>query len=525
MTKRNGHDHGDPAQRLLALFAGNTRSSGRYDAKRDKAFTESAPAKLEDFQNHLSGAMGVGVVPIQDDDTCTWAAIDIDNHDTDEDIPPGPVNEKISQFKLPLIACRSKSGGIHCYVFFTKPQPCVRVKVLLTKWAALVGHGGSEVFPKQGKLATSSDGKKQLGNWINLPYMGGDKTMRYAVVDGKKLSLDEFLNRAEGGKVTDADLRGMVSADHPEAPPCVQKMFSNGVAQGQRNEALYAVSVYLRKQSPENFNGKALDANQQIFGKPLGRAEALRTITSAGRPDYTYRCGEEPCRSLCDRTTCLTRKFGITPADAERIDAVESLPVFSDLVKFLSEPIRWELTVDGIKIANIDTETLLDWKAIRQLAEERLLKVIPLLKPPEWDRIRMELYKGVRVVETPDDASINGLIRERLREFAAKTELTNKGEDKEDRKGLLRGLPVVQVMDGERCVVFRQSDFVNYLKRTRSEEIKGINLWLAAKDMGVTHGRMRIGSGRDGDNINVWYIPVKAVTSYEIEAPTYKAEL
>lgn len=511
------------AARLLALFPGNTRSSGRYDPKRDRAFTEPEPAKLVNFEAHVAGAMGVGVVPIQDDDTCQWAALDVDNHDSDEDIPLVPFSEKIAQLKLPLIACRSKSGGIHAYLFLDKPQPAIRIQNLMRKFASQLGVGGCEIFPKQGKLSTTSENKKQLGNWLNLPYFDAAKTMRYAVVNGKKLKLAEFLDHAERNRTTEVGLRVLSASEHPEAPPCVQKMFANGVAQGQRNEALYAIGVYYRKADPEHYRDRAKEANHVVFARPLGRAEVDRTVASAGKADYGYRCNEEPCRSLCDRGTCLTRKFGITPADAERLDTVEALPSFDSLVKYLSEPVRWEIKIEGVKIAGISTEDLLDWRAVRKIIADRLTRVVPMIKNNEWERILSPLMKEARIVKTPDDASIAGVIRERLREFASKTDLLSRGQDKEERKALLRGLPVIQMMNGsQRSVVFRAQDFVNYLKRTKSEELKGVALWLAIKDLGVEHARIRVGST---DNINVWFLPVDVIQQDKAEKPKYETEL
>ena len=133
------------------------------------------------------------------------------------------------------------------------------------------------------------------------------------------------------------------------------------------------------------------------------------------------------------------------------------------------------------------------------------------------------LMKEARHVDTPDDASVTGVIRDRLRDFASKTDLTSRGQNVEDRKALLRGMPVVQVMDGERCVVFRGQDFVTFLKRTKSEELKGINLWFAIKDVGVAHTKFRAGE----HNINVWYMPVKLVLEHRapIEKPKIESEL
>lgn len=517
----------DPAARFLNLFAGNTRSSGRFDPAKERMFTEYAALTVEDVRAHLAGAMGVGSVPIQDDDTCTWAAIDIDNHDSDEDIPIGEVDDKIAFNKLPLIACRSKSGGVHVYLFLEKPQSAVKIRTFMTGWAMTVGYGGSEIFPKQGRLTTGKDNKKTLGNWLNLPYFDEKKTLRYAYKDGKKLSLEEFLTTAEKMRVTERDLRSLSMVEHPDAPPCIQKMYANGVAQGHRNEALYNIVVYHKKANPNAVDAKAVEANQTVFTKPLPRAEMQRTITSAGRPDCAYRCNEEPIRSLCDRETCVTRKFGITAGDLERLTTVDALPVFTNLVKYMSEPIRWEFMIDGVRIGNVGTQQLLDWRSIREIVAERLTRVVPLIKPQEWERILHPLMQGARIVDTPDDASVGGVIREKLREFASKADLLNKGEDKDDRKALLRGLPVVQIMEGDRAVVFRGQDFINYLKRTKSEELKGVNLWFAVKDAGVGHSRIRI-PGPDNDNINVWYVPVKQVMmslEHKAKAPKFESDL
>ena len=502
-------------ERFANLFVGNPRSSGQFNPLTGKLYTKPQGAGARDFDAHFAGISGVGAVPILDNDTCSWAAIDVDNHEVDdevngpaEDIDIGAIDEAIRKHTLPLIPCRSKSGGVHCYLFLEKPQPAIKIRALMTRWAALVGYPGHEVFPKQAKLVMTPSGQKQMGNWINLPYFKSDDTNRYAVREGKRLTLAEFIGFAEDHLTSEADLRYLTVVEHGEAPPCVQKMLLNGVASGHRNEGLYATVVYFKKAFPADYETRAWEANNLLFKAPLPRAEVTRTITSAARPDYSYRCGEEPCRSLCDRPSCVKKKFGVTEIEAERLGTTEALPLFSDLVKYLTEPVRWELCMNGVKITNITTPVLLEWRAMREIVADRLTMMVPLIKPAEWDRILAPLMQSARIIETPDDVSINGAMRDRLREFAAKTDLFNKGEDKSDRTALLRGMPVVQVVDGERCVVFRQQDFVSFLKRTKTEELKGVNLWFAVKELGVGHSRIRVG---EKSNINIWHIPVKVV--------------
>jgi hypothetical protein len=508
--------------RMMRLFQSNPRSSGRFDPDRERMFTESKPLTEEDFGTHLQGKMGIGGVPILDDDTCFWAAIDIDNHGSDEDIPILPLDERIRNHKLPLVPCRSKSGGVHAYLFLERSQAAAQVRTLMTGWATTLGYAGSEVFPKQTRLMSSKDGTRQLGNWINLPYLGNGTTMRYAVYGGRRLSLEQFLDHAEHLRLTPTALQGVKMGEHPDAPPCIQKMYALGVAPGFRNEALYNTVIYLKKVDPDGYQKKAEDANNSIFERPLARSEAARTIASAAKPDYSYRCNEEPIRSLCDRETCLKRKYGITAGDLERINSIEALPPFANLIKYVSEPPRWEVEVDAVKITNISTQTLLDWRYMRELIADRLTRIVPMIKNQEWERMLQDLMKTTRIVTTPDDASLAGVVRDRLREFANKTDLIgDHGKDKDSRKALLRGMPVIQVVEGERSVMFRPQDFINYLKRTKSEELKGVNLWFAVKDMGVGYSKVRAGDS----NINVWHIPVKDVLRGQPTAPEYKSDL
>lgn len=203
--------------------------------------------------------------------------------------------------------------------------------------------------------------------------------------------------------------------------------------------------------------------------------------------------------------------------------------MFTELVKYTTEPVRWEFKIDGIRVGNIGTPQLLDWRALRETIADKLTRVVPLIKNSEWERILQPLMKDARINEAPDDASVSGFIRDRLREFASKADLANKGEDKADRKALLRGLPVVQVIEGIRAVVWRGADFVNFLKRTKSEEIKGVNLFFAIKDIGVGHSRIRVPSAKSGeDNINVYFMPVKEVMKnqdVDAEPATFKSDL
>ena len=67
-------------QRFLTLFKGNNRSFGQFNPKTKKMITVEKTSTLANFEKHMSGDIGMGVVPVTDEGTCYFAAIDIDNH-------------------------------------------------------------------------------------------------------------------------------------------------------------------------------------------------------------------------------------------------------------------------------------------------------------------------------------------------------------------------------------------------------------------------------------------------------------
>jgi hypothetical protein len=506
----------DNANRFLGLFRGNERSHGVYFPKTGKVTTVQAKPLLENFQEHIKGKLGVGVVPIMDDSNCWFGAIDIDAHGDLPDIDLDDIEGQVRKNDLPLVVCRSKSGGVHLYLFLTEPTPAKLVRKVLAKWAALVGQAGVEIFPKQDSLPESG-GERQYGNWINLPYLNGED--RYAYEGGRPLTLGHFLDIAESRRVKPATLVEKADGEHGEAPPCIQKMIAKGVRHGQRNEALYNMVIYLKKLDPEDWRTKAFDFNAKLFEEALPHGEAKKTIESAGRRSYRYRCKEEPCRSYCNSAVCVQRKFGITPEEKSELD-IGSLPEFNRLEKYTTDPVRWILYVDGTPIT-LATLELMDYRSIRRAVADNLTCIIPPMKNATWEVILHNLMGEAKIIEAPEEASTYGFLRTRLYEFFQRTDLSSEGDNIEDRKSLLMGSPVVQAFNNRRCVFFRGADFVDFLKKNRSEEMKGTNLWMALRKVGVKHDKLRVG----GKVVPVWFLPVTDDDFIEIEAKGIEPEL
>ncbi len=522
-------------ERYMSLFRGNPRSYGQWNPKETDKNKDSWAKKnaysTREVEKHLKGEMGLGLVPIMDDATCYWGAIDMDNHDTPGvDLDLKAIETKIAAMHIPLVVCRSKSGGAALFLFGREPLRCSQVHGMLTKWAKELaktfgtaekdGHGVDCIFPKQTKLARDDDGTMQLGNWLNLPYFNADDTPRYAIENGFALPFGLFLDKAESSAVTALDLDKLTSAEHTDAPPCIAQGIAEGIGSGSRNEFAYNLTLYMKKRFPEDFKDRIYDMNGNIFDTPLPFIEIKKVVQSASRREYKYKCNTEPCKSMCDRKVCLTRKFGISQGQADEMDAEFQIPVISELVKYMTNPVRWEITIEG-HVIPVATEELMDWHLLRPRVVERLMRMVPMVKNDKWQKKLEPMLATCRVMDAPDDASTGGVIKSQLVEFFRKIDLTDPGTDTERRKDIDRGLPVVQLITAGRCVLFRGADFVTFLKRNRAEELRGVNLWFAMKEMGVKHDRFRVGDKTP----TLWYIPVSDDHILQMETPTFESDI
>ena len=94
---------------------------------------------------------------------CKWGCIDIDSY---AGFDHKKLIDKINKLNLPLIVFRSKSGGAHVFLFTEDYVSAKLMRDKLVQIKAVLGYGGSEVFPKQTELKSKDD----TGNFLNLPY-------------------------------------------------------------------------------------------------------------------------------------------------------------------------------------------------------------------------------------------------------------------------------------------------------------------------------------------------------------------
>ena len=79
------------AQRYFDLFKGFKGAHGqtevldhqRHGKQKAKSFIVREPLTLELVQGHLDGQQGIGSIPIDEDNSCSFGALDIDDYNLD----------------------------------------------------------------------------------------------------------------------------------------------------------------------------------------------------------------------------------------------------------------------------------------------------------------------------------------------------------------------------------------------------------------------------------------------------------
>ena len=137
----------------------NQRMNGKQKAK---SFIVRQPLTLELMQGHIDGVKGVGAIPINEKNQCKFGALDIDEYPLDHK----QLVDKLNQFKIPCIVCRSKRGGAHIFFFSTEWMEAADFRDKAAEIAAALGHGRCEIFPKQEQVLVE---RGDVGNFINLP--------------------------------------------------------------------------------------------------------------------------------------------------------------------------------------------------------------------------------------------------------------------------------------------------------------------------------------------------------------------
>jgi len=388
-------------EKLATLFAGLDRAYGIYriddptapGKKKGAARTLQEPVTAELWDAHIRGEIQLGIIPIRDDATCVFGAIDIDDYKLDHNT----LEAKIKKAKLPLVMCRSKSGGAHLYGFFAAATAAASVRELLSDWAALLGYANVEIFPKQSKLHSSAD----TGNWINVPYSGGDATERYGIRDGERLSMEEFIDYANKRRIGAKHFEKAEAAKPElleEGPPCLITLCSSGFPEGTRNNGLFALGVYTKRRWATDWEERLRELNEKYMSPPLEDAEVSQVIAHLQRKEYTYTCKLPPLVQFCQRASCIKRKYGIGPADAQEVFGIQ----LDNATRLEIDPPVYFADFNGKRI-NFNAIHINSQNAFRELVITQTGEVLQPVPTPKWYQFMAKFCSGATVVSAPPE--------------------------------------------------------------------------------------------------------------------------
>jgi hypothetical protein len=467
---------------------GRTGRTGKAEADSRIVREPLTEAKIE---AHLRGGTGVGGIPINVDNQCKWGALDIDVYDLDHKA----LQQKIQKLKLPLVHCRTKSGGAHLYLFLDQFYDAKNVREFLTEFAIALGHSGCEVFPKQDTILSD---RGDVGNFINMPYQNADMTMRYAFNEqGEAMDLGEFLDRVEASRVSLSQLEGIQLSKKrkyfTDGPPCLEHLFADGLVSTDRNKSLFNCGVYCRKKSPDDWVREMEDMNRRLFTDPLGSSEVAGVQKSLDRKDYGYTCKDEPFKSHCDVQLCRTRPHGI---DSNTPD----MPKLGGLTILMSEPRLYFMDVDGHRI-QLNTEQLQSQTLWQREVMEQSTVMPPKIKEPDYQGKIAQMLRDATRLEAPEELTVRGQFKEVLRQYCtSRIRAMEPAELKMGKPWTEKGRTMFTMPGLEEFL--RQRHF-NYRSRAEIQEhLKAIN------GTEHCHGHKAIPKeGGKPSTVRVWWVP------------------
>ena len=492
---------------MMSFFQGLQRAYGVYEltgttkeVAAGTKITGSPKTKQGDvtydlWAKHLTGETGLGIIPINDKSECHFGAIDIDLY-KGFDVPA--CIKSLTDFQIPVIPMRSKSGGLHLFMFLSEPAPARLLVDKLSAIAQYIGQAKAEIFPKQVEILSD---RGDIGQWINMPYYDAEKSQRYAYTPAATpMTLDEFLFAAQRARLSKSELEALtlnLKTDFEDGPPCLQKMATIGFAPGTRNDAMFAVGVYLKQAFPGTFSEKVEEYNRIYCSPQLSALEIQNIQKSLKKKDYFYTCDKAPCKDYCDKNTCMNRRYGVGTSVAH--------VKLSGLTKFAASPPLWFVEVDGYGRVELTTAELQNPKEFQRKCMETINRMPPVMKPDRWQKMINGLMDTVTIIDVPKDSTTTGLFIEVLEKFCSRSPALRKQE-------LRLGKPFRNEEDGR--TYFRVSDLLGYLDRMRFKDLQSNKILSILREIGGQHTIDTI----SGVTLYLWSIPSfpKAVDKVEI---------
>ena len=393
----------------------------------------------KDYFNHLNGKTSIGIQPCDDDGMVSFGAIDIDDKEHSySNFPYKKYLDIIKENNLPLIPVKSKSGGLHLYLFLKeKTRAVFLINFLEGLLFTLKLKPNTEIYPKQTELGYDEEKKEYSnGQYINLPYFNGDE--RVAInYDGTEFTLEQFIKVVNHNKKTKEELEEFSLAlvktvlqggsdEFNDGPPCLQIMAKEPLTDA-RDRWLYNYMVFAKKKYPDNWQDVLKAAPQKYFIKDSngvvlndwGSEKKILDKIRSWKKDNTkgYSCTQEPIVNFCMKSECLKRKHGVG-SDRKRM-----FPPLSNLVKINYPEPEYTFNVElpdnkGIKaIRAKDMKQIKDQEELRTLIMKTANIYVAKVKGDDFENVIAKLLPPTEILQPPKGTTPDELLHEYLEEY------------------------------------------------------------------------------------------------------------
>lgn len=508
------------AERMMMLFNGLDRAHGEYKLVgnalpgqkfKGKAITKKAPVTEAKWQKHLEGEAGIGIIPIREDNCVYFGAIDIDSYENFDIVE---LEKIIYERQWPILVLRSKSGGAHLYIFCEKPIPAPKIRVKLKQIAIALGHHTAEIFPKQDKMLSKDD----VGNWINMPYFGGDDSERFCVYNSERLNLEQFIELAEANKVLEEDLEAIqiIDNEYSDAPPCLEMLCAQGFPHGSMNNALFNMGVYARMKYEDDWQSKVIEYNQKFMG-PGSSQEVQQIIKSLDKKKYIYRCSEPPLCGICNKSICATRKYGVAsekiPYKSAGVKKANRPCILDDVerpVQCFEPPSHsddepyWVFKIHG-QYMDVTVDMIQSQLKFVRAYLKKFKKMLLSIDEDRWASAMNLLLEGADMHDLASDAGPEGQLWIHLENFCTGRVQARTQEE------LILGKPW---SDGGR-IYFRSTEFSRYLDSNRFKQFSERDIYAILRRSGAQHHKFMI----KNKCVSCWSIPAFDDARQDFDSP------
>ena len=401
---------------FIHIFTGNSQAHGVFipgkpanpgEKQEGQSFVKAELVDYSLYEKHLKGIDRLGIVPARQDGTCSFAVLDVDIYDSDH----AAIIKAVHRHSLPLLPFRSKSGGLHLYLFLEVTYEARKIISIMNSYRKLFQlKKATEIFPKQ---TIVDDGK--VGSWINIPYFNVAEAKQYLYdYDGNPCPIEEAIDIIKKAKVPAARIPKLLEElPLSDAPPCLQSIYTLADTH-DRNQYLFDMAVYYKAREGDDYEFALAEANTQL-DKPLKPSELTETVVkSFKKKHYSYKCNEEPICSICDKSECKTRKYGIGGSEVSDIS-------YEDFIQYGEDEPTYGWIVNGKELHFLSETDIIRQDKFRELCFRELHTLPFKLTDFSWTEIVNTALQNVIIKNADEIAGLSitpsQLFKEHLVEF------------------------------------------------------------------------------------------------------------